>query len=97
MMISNIEPKCFQINFMLELFMCLRLELLELLKKNYSLIVTFFFQICDANFLASFLLFTFSLEFSLFFSFFSLQEFLSLKNLGEGGLIQLFNPKISPN
>jgi hypothetical protein len=31
MMISEIEFNCFQINFMLELFMCLRLELLKLL------------------------------------------------------------------
>jgi len=31
MMISNIELKCFKINLMLELFMCLELELLKLL------------------------------------------------------------------
>jgi hypothetical protein len=31
MMISKIKLKCFQINLMLELFMCLRLKLLELL------------------------------------------------------------------
>jgi hypothetical protein len=30
MMISKIELKCFQINLMLEFFMCLRLELLEI-------------------------------------------------------------------
>jgi hypothetical protein len=31
MIISKTELECFQINLMLELFMCLRLELLELL------------------------------------------------------------------
>ncbi len=44
MMISKIELKCFQMNLMLELFMCLSLKLLELFKKNYSLGVTSFFS-----------------------------------------------------
>jgi len=44
MMISKIELKRFQINLMLELFMLLRLELLELIKKIYSLRVTCFFS-----------------------------------------------------
>ncbi len=42
MMISKIELKCFQINLVLELFMCLRLELLELFLKFYSLGITIF-------------------------------------------------------
>jgi len=42
MIISKIELKCFQINLTLELFMCLRLELLELLLNFYTLGVTFF-------------------------------------------------------
>jgi hypothetical protein len=37
MMISKIELKCFKINLMFELFMCLRLELLKLLLNFYSL------------------------------------------------------------
>jgi hypothetical protein len=37
MMISEIEFNCFQTNFMLELFMCLRLKLLKLFCKFYSL------------------------------------------------------------
>ncbi len=36
-MISKIKLKIFQINLMLELFMCLMLELLKLLKNFYSL------------------------------------------------------------
>jgi len=43
MMISKIELKCFQINLMLELFMCWRLKLLELFKKIYSSRMTFYF------------------------------------------------------
>ncbi len=74
MMISKIELKYFQINLMLKLFLCLRLELLELLFKNYSLGVTcFFFQIFDPNFWASVLFIIFSLEFALLFPFFSQQ------------------------
>jgi len=42
-MISNIELKSFQINLMLELFMCSMLESLVLLLNFYSLGVTFFF------------------------------------------------------
>jgi hypothetical protein len=41
MMISKIEFKCFQINLMLELFMCLRLEFLELNLNLYSFGVRF--------------------------------------------------------
>jgi hypothetical protein len=41
-MISNIKLKIFQIKFMLELFMYLMLELLELLSNFYSLGVSFF-------------------------------------------------------
>ncbi len=43
--ISNIELKSFQINLILELFMCLMLELLELLLNFYSLRTTFFVSI----------------------------------------------------
>jgi hypothetical protein len=68
MIISKIELKCFEINLMLELFMCLRLELLELLLNVYSLGVIIFFKILIPIVLASFLLFTFSLEFAQFFS-----------------------------
>jgi hypothetical protein len=57
MMISKIELKCFQINLILEIFLCLRLELLELFLKIYSLGVTCFFQISNPNCLASFLFF----------------------------------------
>jgi len=67
-MISKIELNYFQINLMLELFMCLRLELLKLIKIFYLLGVSFFFQISDPKFLANVLLFIFSLEFALFFS-----------------------------
>jgi hypothetical protein len=49
-MISKILLKKFQINLILELFMCLMLELLKLLLVFYSLGVTFFFVICDFNF-----------------------------------------------
>jgi hypothetical protein len=44
MMISNIEINFFQINLMLELFMCWRLDLFELLLNIYSLGVTLFFS-----------------------------------------------------
>jgi hypothetical protein len=61
---------------MLELFMCLMLELLELFLKNYSLGVTFFFffEICDSKILGIFLVFYIFIEFSFFFRFFSQQE-----------------------
>jgi len=43
---------------MLELFMCLMLELLELFKKIYSLGVNLFsFEICDLKILGLFLVF----------------------------------------
>ncbi len=67
MMISKIDLKCFQINFMLNVFMCLRSELLKLFLIFYSLGVRFFFQIFDPNFFAIFLLFKNFLEFVLFF------------------------------
>jgi len=91
---------------MLESFMCLMLELFEFMLKFYSLGVTFFLQIqCDFKFLASFLLFTFSFEFAHFFYIFfptknsKLGKFERKKNMliGDGGLIQLFNAKFSPN
>jgi hypothetical protein len=47
--ISEIEFNCFQINFMLELFMCLRLELLKLFWNFYSLKIIYIFQISDPN------------------------------------------------
>jgi hypothetical protein len=59
---------------MLEIFMYLMLELLELFSKFYSLRVTFFFEIYDFKVLAIFLLFTFFLEFALFFQFFPQQK-----------------------
>ncbi len=71
-MISKIELKCFQINLMLELFMCLKLELLKLIKILYSLRVTFFFfEIFDPNLLTSFFC---CLDFSLNLHFFFQQE-----------------------
>jgi hypothetical protein len=57
MIISKIELKCFQINLTLELFMCLRLELLELLFNFYTLGVTFFLSKNLSQFLAKFLFF----------------------------------------
>jgi len=74
-MVSEIELKNFQIK-MLELFMCLSFNLLNLFLNFYSLGAPppFYFQICDIKNLTIFLLFTFFLEFALFFSFFSQQE-----------------------
>jgi hypothetical protein len=65
MMISKIELKCFQINLMLDLFMCVRLELLELILNFYLLGV----EKKGSNFQSHvfgkfFLLFTFLFEFS---------------------------------
>jgi len=87
---------------MLELFMCLRLELITFkflfIKSN----ICFFKFVCQ--FFGKFLLFTFSFEFAQFFKFFptkiaKLRKFETKKHVGwgEGGLIQLFKPKISPN
>jgi hypothetical protein len=45
MMISKIKLKCFQKTLKLELFTCLRLELLELVLNIYLLGVTFFFKL----------------------------------------------------
>jgi len=53
-MISKIKLKCFQINLMLELFICLILEWLEFSLKNHYIRVTFFFEICDIKFLVIF-------------------------------------------
>ncbi len=87
---------------MLKLFMCLRLELITF--KLLSIKSNIFFSNLYANFLASFLLFTISFEFAQFFSFsptkiVKLRKFETKKHVGwgEGGLIQLFKPKISPN
>jgi len=44
MMILKFEIKCFIINLTLELFMCLRFELLTLFSYFYSLGVTFVFK-----------------------------------------------------
>jgi len=72
-MISKILLKSFQINLILEFFMCLMLELLNFLLVFYSLGVTFFFVICDFNFLTMFYVYI-VFEFALFFSFFSQQK-----------------------
>jgi hypothetical protein len=71
-MISKIELKVLKINLMLELFMCLTLELFEFIFKIYSLRQPFQIQ-CDFKILASFVLFTFSFV-TQFFTFFSQQE-----------------------
>ncbi len=62
MMISKIQLKCFQINLMLDLFMCVKfiINFLKLLIRGNIL----FFQISNLIFLASFLLFTFFFEFA---------------------------------
>jgi hypothetical protein len=74
MIISKIELNFFQINLMLELFMCLRLGLIEFILKLYLLGVKLKNQIFDPNVLASFLFFAFFLEFAPFFPIFSQQE-----------------------
>ncbi len=87
MMISKIELKRFQINLMLELFMCLRLKLLELLFKNYSLGVTCFFSNSWSQLFAKCFVFYIFLEFALFFPFF-LEQIRNQKNMlveGSGG------------
>ncbi len=107
MMISNIELKWFQIDLMLELFICWRLKLLELFLKNYSLGITFhFFKIFVLIFWQVFLFgcLHFFLNLHYFFHFFPNKN-CQAKNskpkkhvgLGKGGLIQLFKPKILPN
>jgi hypothetical protein len=53
-MIPNIKFKKFQISLIMELFMCLMLELLKLLLKFYSLGIFFFFEICDLKIFANF-------------------------------------------
>ncbi len=72
-MISKIELKCFQIKLMLEMFMCLRLELLELLLKIYSLGVTFFFKFLILISWQVFYCLHFSLNFQYFFHFFPIR------------------------
>jgi hypothetical protein len=65
---------------MLEFFIYLMLELLELFSNFYSLRVTFFLKIYDLKVLAIFLLFTFFLEFALYFPFFPQQKLPSYEN-----------------
>jgi hypothetical protein len=74
-MISKIELKCFQINLMLKLFMCLRLELLELFLNFYSLQVTLFFRFMILNFWQVFCCLHFSLNLHYFFYFFPDKNF----------------------
>jgi hypothetical protein len=68
--ISKIELKNFQKHFILEFFLCLKLESLKSLLKIYSLRASYFFQKTNLKFLAIVLLFIFSFEFALFFHFF---------------------------
>ncbi len=76
MMISKIKLKIFQINLILEFFTW---EWLELLLKFYSLEKHLFFNKHYPNFLAGFLLFTYFLEFALFFSIFFLNKNCQIK------------------
>jgi hypothetical protein len=50
MVISKIELKLFQINLMFKFFMCLKLELLELIKKFYLLGITKKFKFSSPKF-----------------------------------------------
>jgi hypothetical protein len=54
MMILKIELKCIQTNLMLDLFMCVRLKLLELIFNFYLLWVTFFFSNFQSHFFGKF-------------------------------------------
>ncbi len=111
-MISKIEFKCFQINLMLELFV-FKVGIIKInfnflfIKNNIS-----FFKFLIPIVLVSFLLFTFFLEFALFFFHFfpnkncQVKKTQNQKNMLVGALgcgggggrgIQLFKPKISPN
>ncbi len=63
--------KTIQINLILEIFICLILELLELILNFYSLEVTFFIEICDFKFMVfGICIFTIFFEFALFFPIF---------------------------
>jgi hypothetical protein len=92
-MISNIQLKSFKISLMLELFMCLWLKLLKLLKCFYSWEVNFFFQIFDPNTLAIFfVVYIFPWIYTIFSHFFfnkncQVKKFSNQKNMlvGEGG------------
>jgi hypothetical protein len=83
---------------MLESFICLRLELLELLLNFYSLVVTIVFQISDSNFWQVFCCLHFSTNLHDFFSIFFPTKIVKLRIfetkktcwLGEGE----FNPTI---
>jgi hypothetical protein len=104
MTIPKIEVKCFQINLRLELFIFLTLELLKLFLNFYSLGVTFVFQILSqffGKFFVSYICFQVCTFSSIFFptKITMLRKFETKRNVGcgEGGLIQLFKPKISPN
>jgi hypothetical protein len=94
-MISKIELKCFQKALTLKLFMCLKLELLELILKFYLLGISFFFKL----FIIVFWQDNFICIFSIFFQtrIAKLRKFKPEKHvhLGEARLIQLFKPKIS--
>ncbi len=85
---------------MLELFMCLRLALLDLFLNFYSLEVTFFSNFWS-QFIVKFFVISIFPSICIMFCIFSQQESLILKKkngwLGVGGLIQLFKPKNSPN
>ncbi len=67
--ISKIEFKNFQINLMLEIFMCLMLEFKKLFENFFSLRITFFLKRNLSQFFDFFFL-TFFLEFALFFPYF---------------------------
>jgi hypothetical protein len=84
--------------------MCLRLELFKLLSKKFIRNIFFFFQIVDLKYFVIFFLFALLLEFAQNFPFFPNKNCQIKINRNkkehvnwEGGLIQLFNAKISPN
>jgi len=89
---------------MLELFMCLMLELLELFLKFYSLGATpfFFWNLWFQNSWIFFVFYIFHWIFTIFFIFFptriaKLRKFETKKKYWWSRLIQLFKPKISWN
>jgi len=107
-MVSEIELKNFQINLMLEFFMCLSFNLLNLFLNFYSLGVAppFFFQFVISKFWQSFCCLHFSLNLHYFFHFFPnkncrIRKFRKKKETwwlrGKGGQTQLFNAKILSN
>jgi len=98
-MISKIEFKKFQINLMLELFICLILELLELLFKLLEFllnfhsfkVILFFFKLVITTFWHFFCCLHFSLNLHYFFIFFptriaKLRKFEKKKHVGCGGV-----------